>query len=144
MQGNISENYEFMKQKLRIATYGIHESSYELAKLRISKATNFEVYLYIFSLLWFVFGNIFSLVSFMFSEWHIWQPQWPRAIKSGLRGLGCHGYEASGILSAPSFSPNQIWHDVLPSRHFILHSGRVLNFQVIKSSKNCILYAVMH
>ena len=46
MQGNISENYEFMKQKLRIARYGIHESSYELAKLRISKATNFEVYLY--------------------------------------------------------------------------------------------------
>ena len=44
MQGNISENYEFMKQKLRIARYGIHESSYELAKLRISKATNFEGY----------------------------------------------------------------------------------------------------
>ena len=43
---NISENYEFAKQKLRIARYGMDTLDYELAKLRIAKATNSEVFLY--------------------------------------------------------------------------------------------------
>ena len=43
---NIYENYEFAKQKLRIARYGMDTLDYELAKLRIAKATNCEVFLY--------------------------------------------------------------------------------------------------
>ena len=41
MQGNISENCEFMKQKLLTARFGIHESSYKLAKIQISKGYEF-------------------------------------------------------------------------------------------------------
>ena len=46
LKANISENYEFAKQKLRIARYGMDTLDYELAKLRIAKATNCEVFLY--------------------------------------------------------------------------------------------------
>ena len=44
---NISENYEFTKKKLRIARYGMYTSDYELAKLRIAKTTNCEVFLHV-------------------------------------------------------------------------------------------------
>ena len=45
LKANLPKNYELAKQKVRIARYGIDKLSYELAKIRIAKATNCEVYL---------------------------------------------------------------------------------------------------
>ena len=72
-KGNISENCEFVKQKLRIARYGIDTLDYELAKLRIAKATNFEVVLYYTSsvsicISYSYTSTVFDLVVFMMSS----------------------------------------------------------------------------
>ena len=96
---------------------------------------------------WLLSGEFYSysyiLVRFLLTEWHFWQPERPRFTKPSLRGFGGYGHEASRVLRSPGVSPNQVGHDVLPSRHFILHSGRNLNFEIIKSGTDfCKIFLV--
>ena len=45
-----TKNHELRSKKSRIARYGLHKLNHELAKQRIAKTTNCEVYLY--SIIW--------------------------------------------------------------------------------------------
>ena len=45
LKASFLKSYELASQNVRIARYGIDKLSYELAKIRIAKATNCEVYL---------------------------------------------------------------------------------------------------